>query len=286
MKVVWSALSGIALSLMTAVHAAPAEPIRLEPFMGRGLIMHAVIAGHPGVFVFDSGGGISNITPEFAAQIGCKPWGQITGFQMSGHRLDMQRCDSVDIQVGSHRVHRETLGVFDMNTLMPTGSSERVDGTLGLDVFDGDVVSFSYANRTLTVLDKAGVAALSRRAKPMPIHVVRDAEGLALTINLPVRTDAGTAWFEMDSGNTSPFVLVGKHLADRFNLQNDPKAKQEINATLTDGSAFDGAAKVLDLTLDGNLGTTFLSRYDVTVDLPNRRAWVVPHVTAGGNAEP
>lgn len=153
----------------------------------RRLTLHAVVAGHPGVFVFDSGGGVSNITPELAAQIGCKPWGQVSGFQMSGNRLDMQRCD----KIGSHRVHRETLGVFDLNKLLPTGSSERIDGTLGLDLFDGKVVSFSYASRTLTVLDKAGVEALSKRAKPVPIHLVRDAEGLALTINLPVRITAG-----------------------------------------------------------------------------------------------
>jgi hypothetical protein len=281
MKVVGSALSGVALFLMAALHATPAEPIRLDPFMGKGLTAHAVVAGHPGVFVFDSGGGVSNVTPEFAAQIGCRPWGQISGFQMSGNRLDMQRCDNIDVQIGSHRVHRETLGVFDLNKLLPTGSSERIDGTLGLDLFDGKVVTFSYASRTLTVLDRAGIETLSKRAKSLPIHLVRDAEGLALTINLPVRTTAGTAWFEMDSGNTSSFVLVGKHLADLFGLQADPKAKQNVKGTLIDGSAFDGAAKVLDLTLDGNLGTAFLSRYDVTIDAPNQRAWVVPSETAG-----
>ena len=278
------ALAIAVLGVTPIAQAHSAQPIRLDPFMGRALVVHASINGHPGVFMFDSGGGVSNITPGFAAQIGCKPWGQISGFQMSGKRLDMQRCDDVAVRIGEHQAHRETIGVFDMDKLLPTGSTERVDGTLGLDVFDGKVVRFSYAERTLTVLDEAASAALAKHGNALPIHVVRDAEGLALTINLPVRTARGTAWFEMDSGNTSPFVLVGKHLAELFDLKDDPKAQQTWKATLADGSPVAGSAKVLDLTLDGNLGTTFLSRYDVTIDLPNQRAWVVPSKEASAPA--
>lgn len=263
-------------ALAPVLHAAAASPIPLTPFMGRALIVHATINGHPGVFMFDTGGGISFITPRFAAELGCKPWGQISGFQMSGQRLDMQRCDNVTVQVGQHPSRRETVGVFDMDKFLPTGSTERVDGTLGLDIFDGKVVRFSYTERTLTVLDKAAAASLSKNNTAMPIHVVRDAEGFSLTVNLPVHTESGTAWFEMDSGNTSPFILAGKHLAGAFQLEDDPKSKQTLKATLADGQPIEGAAKVLDLTLDGNLGTTFLSRYDVTLDLANHRAWVVP----------
>lgn len=265
------------LALAPTLHAASAPSIRLAPFMGRALIVHATMDGHPGVFMFDSGGGVSNITPAFAAQIGCKPWGQISGFQMSGKRLDMQRCDHVSVQVGPHRTRRETIGVFDMDKYLPTGSSERVDGTLGLDIFDGQVLRFSYTDRSLTVLDKAAVDALSAQGGAMPIHVVRDAEGLALTVNLPVRTQSGMAWFELDSGNTSPFLLVGKHLAGAFQLKDDPRSKQTLKAALADGQAVEGSAKVLDLTLDGNLGTSFLSHYDVTLDLAGQRAWVVPN---------
>jgi hypothetical protein len=276
----------VVLGASSVAQAASAPPIRLDPFMGRALVVHAAINGHPGVFMFDSGGGVSNITPAFAAQIGCKPWGQISGFQMSGKRLDMQRCDNVTVQIGQHQARRETIGVFDMDKLLPTGSTERVDGTLGLDVFDGSAVRFSYAERTLTVLDEAAVASLSRNSKPMPLHVVRDAEGVALTVNLPIRTERGTAWFEMDSGNTSPYVLVGKHLADLFNLKDDPKAQQTVKAELADGSPIESSTKVLDLTLDGNLGTTFLSQYDVTIDLANQRAWVVPNKSVGTAGSP
>ncbi|WP_165488581.1 MULTISPECIES: retropepsin-like aspartic protease [Dyella] len=264
------------LALAPALHAASAKPIQFQPFMERALIVNATINGHPGTFMFDTGGGISFISPKFAAEIGCKPWGQITGFQMTGNRLDMQRCDNVSVQVDQHQVRRETVGVFDMDKFLPTGSKEKIDGSLALDIFDGQVVKFSYSERTLTVLDQSAVAALSKKTPSVPIHVVREAEGLALAVNLPVKTDNGTAWFELDSGNTSPFILAGKHLADTFKLDNDPRTKQTIKTALADGQPIEGNVKVLDLTLDGNLGMTFLSKYDVTIDMANHRAWVVP----------
>src|ERR687892_681700 len=57
------------------------------------MTMHARIRGHEGLFLFDTGGGISYISPSFAKTIGCKPWGLTGGFTMTGQRLDMSRCD-------------------------------------------------------------------------------------------------------------------------------------------------------------------------------------------------
>jgi hypothetical protein len=114
----------------------------------------------------------------------------------------------------------------------------------------------------------------------MPLHLVRDAEGLALTVNLPVITPAGTAWFEMDSGNTSNLVLVNKALAPLFRLKAEGTDASSISLKLENGTAFTGAAHVLGLILDGNLGTSFLSSHNVTVDLSHRTAWVSTYTPA------
>lgn len=121
----------------------------------------------------------------------------------------------------------------------------------------------------------------------MPVHLVRDAEGLALTVNLPVLTSAGTAWFEMDSGNTSSLVLVNKPLAPLFQMKPEGKDASSVSLNLEDGTAFTGEARVLDLILDGNLGTSFLASHDVTIDLPHQTAWVRAHtaVAAGSTRQ-
>ena len=74
----------------------------------------------------------------------------------------------------------------------------------------------------------------------------------------------------------SPFLLVGNHLAEDLKLKPNTRDTQTLRANLPDGSAIQGDARVLDLTLDGNLGTSFLARYDVIIDLAHARAWLIP----------
>jgi hypothetical protein len=249
--------------------------ISLQPLSGRFLTVRASIAGHEGTFLFDSGSGVSNITPEFAGKIGCKPWGLISGARMTGQRLDMQRCDNVAVRLGAFQSGPGTIGVFDLGKVLPPSMSG-IDGTIALDVFASRTVRFSYFHHTLEILDPSSVEKTAELGRSMPIHIVRDAEGMALTVNVPVHTADGIAWFELDSGNTSPWVLVGKHLASNFDLDPTVKTPQHISLSLTNGSSFVGSARPMDLILDGNLGTGFLMQYDVTVDLLHARAWIHP----------
>ena len=73
------------------------------------MTMKASVNGKQGLFMFDTGGGISYIDPAFAHSIGCEPWGQITGFMLTGQRLDMPRCDGLKFDVaGRNLVSSET----------------------------------------------------------------------------------------------------------------------------------------------------------------------------------
>src|SRR3954462_11480201 len=76
---------------------APLVVVELISHPGGTAMMtaRAKVQGHEGLFLFDTGGGISYISPSFAQTIGCKPWGQITGFMLTGQRLDMSRCDGL-----------------------------------------------------------------------------------------------------------------------------------------------------------------------------------------------
>lgn len=92
--------------------------------MGKILAFHANVNGHEGFFLFDTGGGISVINPEFAKVSGCTPWGQVTGFRMTGERMDFQRCDNAAFDVLGVHLKTPIAGVFDIMTLAPkTGGS-------------------------------------------------------------------------------------------------------------------------------------------------------------------
>lgn len=50
-------------------------------------------------------------------------------------------------------------------------------------------------------------------------------------------------------------------------LKVDSKAVQKFATIVDDDSPISADAHVLDLIVDGNLGMTFLSHYDVSIDL-------------------
>jgi hypothetical protein len=105
--------------------------------------------------------------------------------------------------------------------------------------------------------------------------VVRDAEGLALTVDAAVKTANGTAWMELDSGSDGDMV-VADWLADEFGLDPKKKDAQPIRFQLANGLKGEGRGHARNLIVDGNLGSPFLRNWIVTFDLPRGRAWFSP----------
>ena len=282
MKILATALVMFLFVVAPFAQAQKSTTVILEPAIAGLLKVHASVAGHEGTFLFDSGSGFSSLSPEFATVIGCHPWGQITGFRMTGQRLDMQRCDRVTVSLAGRSFPASTVGVFDLSKYLPSEVGH-IDGTIALDLFANQAFTLSYGGHYIRILDGPALASESRGLRSMPVHLVRDAEGLALTVNLPVITSAGTAWFEMDSGNTSDLLLVNKALAPLFGLKTEEKDATSVTLKLEDGTTFTGATRALDLILDGNLGTSFLSSHNVTIDLPHQTAWVSAYAPATAN---
>src|SRR5436853_431318 len=123
--------------------AAGQEPlgvIPLEPYLQAQTVVHAIVKGQPGTFLFDTGEGISSFSPAFAAKIGCKPWGRVTGFRMSGERLDNAHCDQVAFALaGQNFIAPVVITVDIMSFLGP--DVPPVDGAIGLDLFAGRVIT-------------------------------------------------------------------------------------------------------------------------------------------------
>jgi hypothetical protein len=261
----------------SAARPAPAAVIELSPHPGGTSMMtlRASVRGREGVFMFDTGGGVSYISPSFAESIGCKPWGQLSGFTMTGQRLDMQRCDGLAFDILGRRFARPTTGVFDLMKFMPP-DVPRLDGSIGLDLFDGQAVTLSLAQRRLFVESAASLKARERRGREVPIRITREVGGIALSVYVAVPTPEGTAWMELDSGNGGANV-VGKHLAPLLKLDASRKEPQPASFQLSGGIPVEGTARVNNtLTMDGNIGTRFLIKWELTLDLSKGRAWLAP----------
>lgn len=264
-------------SLLAASPPNPELVIDLIPHPGGTEMMtvHATVRGHEGNFMFDTGGGISYISPAFAQTIGCKPWGQITGFTLTGQRLDMPRCDDLSFNIEGHRFGAPISGVFDIMKFMPP-NVPRIDGSIGLDVFAGRAITLSLAQRKLTVESQSSMQMRIKRGKEVPIRLVREAGGVALTVYVAVPTSEGMAWMEIDCGNGGANV-VGKHLAALLKLDAGKKEPQPASFTIAGGIPVEGMARVNEtLIMDGNIGARFLIKWDLTLDLGKGRAWLAP----------
>lgn len=255
----------------------PALVIKLIPHPGGTSMMtvRATVHGQEGNFIFDTGGGISYISPAFAEKINCKPWGQITGFMLTGQRLDMPRCEGVTFEIQGRHFGVPTTGVFDIMKYMPP-NVPRIDGSIGLDIFAGQAVTLSLAQKQLIVESVASLATRKKHGQEVPIRFVREAGGASLTVYVAVPTSHGMAWMELDCGNGGANV-IGKHLAALLKLDPAKKEPQRASFAIAGGIPVEGMARVNEtLIMDGNIGTRFMINWDLTLDLAKARAWLAP----------
>lgn len=105
---------------------------------------------------------------------------------------------------------------------------------------------------------------------------MRDAEGVALTVDAAVSTRDGFAWMELDTGNSGP-LAIGEDVAGLLGLNQDAKATQPVHMELPGGVVVQGPARVGDFIMDGDIGASFLNQWDLTLDLGGSgRAWIRP----------
>ena len=95
-------VTALLLSFFGAVCAeaarAEAVTITLQSYVNRFCAVQLAVNGQTGTFLFDTGEGLSVLSPDFATRVHCEPWGQITGFRFSGDRLDAPHCDQLTFQ--------------------------------------------------------------------------------------------------------------------------------------------------------------------------------------------
>ena len=70
MRLACLALAAVTLCFAASAHAAA---IPLEAYLAGQSAVRATVNGQPGLFLFDTGEGVTTISPAFAAKIGCSP---------------------------------------------------------------------------------------------------------------------------------------------------------------------------------------------------------------------
>ena len=250
--------------------APPVAVLKLEPYR-KSVAVRVVANGKPGLFTLDTAGGNTVVSPAFAAAAGCKPWGRMVGFQMTGNRLEMPRCDDFAFSIGNHALRAPIAGVLDITSLIARDAAP-VDGSLALDAFDGQTISIDFAAGELVVESPQSAKRRIAGARELPLRLVRE-YGVALAAMVEVPTGKGLVRFELDSGNGGT-ILVSKPYAALFGLDPEAPGPQRGAFDIAPGIRAEGLMFTPDLTIDGNLGMPFLKDWVVTLDLAQGRLWI------------
>ena len=83
--------------------------------------VQAAIEETVSTFILDTGAGITFLSRQEAERHGLRSFGRLTGHRMAGERVDMRRCDSVTLEIGGHPFYHDTVGVLDLDALLPVG---------------------------------------------------------------------------------------------------------------------------------------------------------------------
>jgi len=253
--------------------AAPIATLRLEPYR-RSVGVRVTANGKPGLFAFDTAGGHTVVSPEFAAAAGCKPWGEVGGFTMTGVKLAMPRCDDLRLVVDGYPLTAPVAGVMQVAPLVSKDAAP-IEGLLALDVFTGKTITMDFAGGKLYVESPESAKQRIAGARELPVRLSHEVQGLALAVNLEVPTSKGIARFELDSG-AGGALLVSKAYASLFGLDPDAKGPVPGKFEVAPGITAQGLVLVTDLNIDGNLGMPFLKDWIVTLDLAAGRMWLQP----------
>jgi hypothetical protein len=267
----------IASLALTPQVVAQSQPIKiaLSPYLGVLWSFEAELGGKKGVFLFDTGGGITVLTPESAKAIGCAPWGQLSGFRMRGDRVDLTRCENVTMLSNATTLTVPTVGVLDFSKLLPKDAPP-LAGSVALNGFAGKIVTIDLAHRQIVLETSESMKQRIAGAKEVEIRFAGEVSGHAVTPFVAVPTPKGKVWMELDTGSNSS-IIVGSHNAELFTMKADAKEPQRFRGALVGGVALAAEdAQSMPLIIDGNIGLSMLKTWVVTMDLPHGRAWISP----------
>jgi hypothetical protein len=276
MRVVLASLLAGLAAFATIDGARAQTVLKLDPYEEKQLSLPVEAGGVKGRLLFDTGEGVTMISPSLAKAAGCEPWAHLSAFRMGGERLDAPRCDDFRLKTSIGELRTRSTLVYDLAEIIGKDAPP-LDGALGLDAFEGQAITLRLATRQVVVETPASLKARTAKAIPVPIRLVRDAEGTALVVNLGVPTPKGVAWMELDSANKGPTIFISQALAPVFKLDPGTREKQDVAFDIAPGVAFKGQARVFpNMTLDGNIGMQLMNDWDVTLDLATGRGWLSP----------
>jgi predicted aspartyl protease len=272
-------LYGMTLALIVFLAAAPAQDrpveIRLNhDALGKAATIDVRVGAKTYPFLLDTGSGMTIITPDLAKEIGCTPFGRVSGLEAAGKKLDLARCDGVELKIGDRAVKTNAA----VRSIMPFFSPETptIGGVIALQTFENEALTIDLAGNRIWLETETSLAARTREMKALETRVSRPFAGAGLDVLAAANTPQGKIWLQFDTGNLNwshiaPHAL--KQLDVSLDAPNKAKTVKPVGLELAGLGAFEFMAREREMIYDVRLNYDTLVRLVYTVDLKTGRMW-------------
>ena len=269
----------LALALHTAAaQTAPARPVTipLAPYGPAPMRTVAVtIADTTYDFLFDTGGGVTTISPALAARLGCTPAGRTRGYRMTGEYLEAPVCRDVALSVGGHAARVEAA----VMELKPYGDMAvpPVHGMISLHTLAGRALTLDLPHDRVIVESAASLRERVRTRAPLRLRLATGLDGASLDAYVGVPAGPAMLWLLWDSGHQAT-TFVAPHAAQRLGLADTvpDRSSGVVTLALAPGIAARTPVMAKRIIHDGVLSAGALARAEWTIDLAGDRMWVGP----------
>lgn len=225
-------------------------------------------------YLFDTGGGVTVVSPQDSARLGCVVGGKGFGVRLTGEVLAGRKCANVALGIGPLTVTDDP-GVMDLAKLLGP-RAPAVRGQVSLKSFAGRLITLDLAHDRLIVETPASLSARVRSMTPVPVRLATGENGGQLTAYVGVRAQNGAMlWFEWDSENNASTLIAPYALA----MLGGDTTQRASDVRLPLGAGRDVTMPVLlkkNMVHDGVLSAGFIERAVWTLDLEHGRMWVGP----------
>ena len=225
-------------------------------------------------FLFDSGMGVTMITPDIAQEIGCQPFGQLAAVNAGGERVNLQRCASSTLTIDSFTKTGETT-VFNLMTFF-SDKAPQIGGAVSLHTFEGQVLTMDLAKDRLWLESDESFKQRVAGMKELESRIARPGSGNIVDLFVAANTPKGKMWFLFDTGNfgwthISPTAL--EMLGTNLDAPNKAKTIKPILLDLVGLGPVEIPMRERNMIYDGQINYDTAVRMVVTVDLRNGRTW-------------
>lgn len=225
-------------------------------------------------FLFDSGSGITTVSPNIIEELNKSAYGNNVGFRMSGEKVEMQLCDSLVIKIGGIDFYHPYVAVFDVMSLLPN-EFERVDGIISMKTFENNEIILNLSDNKLIIETEGSFKEKIDQMNSIPSRFTNGPNGSELDIFIGIKAYDHLWWFLFDTGNIAK-TKISRNIAQEWELPYQENEVTEIGDYKFElaGDSIAALTIIDNIIYDGALSYDFIRQSEYAISFTNQKVWI------------